>query len=180
MTSHYYSKKYYGLTVIAPSILLLKKMGKIISGLKDLSRRDFQYVIKLLSTIFITPYLDFNNELFTRNNIWFVDKDFLDRRKEHPSYMMGGLVHEAFHREQFLRGEMRRINGWAGEKIEKPAQRKEINFYKRNKLFISARIRAALFVAEPERFFKQDKKSDMKYERLLKAYKAKKLKIIEL
>lgn len=176
----FYSKKIFGINVIAQRKKYLNIMEDTLLNLLNLDKILFHKTTKLLGTIFITPFNDFYNELFLKNNIWFVDKDFLNEKKNYKGALIAGLVHETYHRYQYTTGKIEKKPGRVADNIEQDAYKIQIAFLKKhNFLDELKRVKNQL----SESVWKNDdplRKSDNKYENLLKLYKSGKLKIIKV
>lgn len=173
----FYSKKIFGIKVIAQRKKHITIMEDVLLNLSSLDKRLFHKTTQLLGTIFITSFDDFYNELFLKNNIWFVDKDFLDKKKNHKGALLALLVHETYHRYQYVMGKIEKKAGRVEDDIEQNAYRVQIAFLKKhNFLHELKRVKSLL----RKRVWKMDDslgKSDTKYENLLTLYKSGKLKI---
>lgn len=175
----FYSKKIFNIQVIAPRKKHLNIVDGFLLTLFSLDKRAFHKVIRLMGTIFITPFNDFYNELFLKNNIWFVDKDFLDENKNYKGAFISMLVHEAHHRHQYVIGKIEKKSGMVKGHIEKEAYRIQIAFLKKHNFFQELRRKQKQLRKSAWETDDPAGKSDKKYERLLTLYKSGKLKIIK-
>lgn len=176
----FYSKEIFGIQIIAPS----KKHFDIIEGylfaLLDLDKRAFLKVIRLMGTIFVTPFNDFYNELFLKNNIWFVDKDFLDKKKNYKGAFISVLVHEAHHCHQYVTGKIEKKSGMVGGQIEKAAYQIQIAFLKKHNFSQELQRKQGQLKEGAWKTDDPSGESDKKYENLLVLYKSGKLKITKV
>lgn len=173
----YYQKKVFRIRVIAPTKEQVAMVGATLAYLRYLDTREFQNVNRLIGTIFITPFDNFYNEFFLKDNIWFVDKDFIDETKNVVSYFISLMVHEATHRKRYLAAGSRR-SGFATDREERAAYQAQISFLVRHGFRKGA---GAAMKKMKRRVWRSDdphRRLDKKYQKLLHLYKSGALKII--
>lgn len=90
------------LMIIAPDIILIKKIKKSFDLIKNTDKKEYKNIFSRLKIIFITNKNGYTNEFFMPERIWFTNKSLITNNN--LSWISSLIIHDSFHSTQFKKG----------------------------------------------------------------------------